>query len=73
MKRIIKLNSESVVIAYRYGKTLKEDERFSDDGELNQRLLEDGTFVDVQQPEVEPYPSLEDKVNFLYYREMGLI
>lgn len=45
----------------------------SDIAKLGQKMLEDGTFVDVPIEPTTPQPTLEDKVNYLYYKSIGVI
>jgi len=62
--RFIKLNSESVVIAIRFGTEIVDGEIQSDNGELGQRMLSDGTFEDVPIETIEPTPSIEEEILF---------
>lgn len=71
--RIIRLNEYNRVVSFRYGKSIKQGEIHSDVGELGQIMQEDGTFITPEPTPTEPQPTLEDKINYIYYKEMGLI
>jgi hypothetical protein len=73
MPRFIRLNNENKVIATRTGKTIVEGEIQSDTGGLGQIMQEDGPFITPTPEVVTPVPTLEDKVNYLYYKSMGVI
>ena len=53
MKRFITLNDENIVSGIRGGKEIVVGETENYIGEINQRMLEDGTFVDVPPREVD--------------------
>lgn len=65
--RIIRLDGENKVIGIRHGKVLGEGEMFSEEGELGQIMLEDGTFVwpDPEPEPEEPYETIEEKLDRL--------
>lgn len=71
--RYIKLNDDSIVVAIRYGSEIVFGELKSELGEIGQKRLPDGTFVD--EPKPEPIPStelsLEDKIDFIFYKLKG--
>lgn len=73
--RFVKLDENNIVVGIRNGKDLVDGEIQSDIGKLEQIMKEDGTFIDIDAPieEVTPQPTLEDKVNYLYYKSMGVI
>lgn len=71
--RFITLNKNNRIIGIRFGEKIVEGEIQSDIGELGQIMKENGTFIDVTNEKVEPQPTLEDKVNYLYYKSKGLI
>lgn len=58
----IRLNEENIVISVRTGKSIIDGEIESETGKLGQRLLEDGTFVDVPLEPVEPQPTIEEHI-----------
>lgn len=65
---------DNVVTAIRYGKNPLEHEMKSEEGKLGQILQGDGSFVNPEKgDEDEEELSADDKINFLYYKEMGLI
>ncbi|MBG9548385.1 hypothetical protein [Cytobacillus firmus] len=43
------------------------------DRSLLGKKYEDGAFVDVPPQEVVPQTTLEDKINYIYYKQMGAI
>lgn len=72
--RLIKLDDSNKVIAVRTGaKTIHEGEIESEQGEFGQIMLPDGTFVTPEPESSTPEPTIEDKINYLYYKEMGVI
>lgn len=72
MGRFIRLNETNKVESSRIGPSIINGEIESDVGEIGQIMQGDGTFIDDPTP-VPATPTLEDKVNFLYYRGKGLI
>lgn len=52
MKKFITLNEEKIIVAIRYAKKIVNGEIESVDGEIGQRLKEDGTFEDVVEEPV---------------------
>lgn len=70
-RRFIRLNENSIVEAIRWGSEIVLGEMQSDVGELGQKRLADGTFVDVPKPEPSSELSLEDKVDFIFYKLKG--
>lgn len=73
MERYIILNESNEVTSVRYGETAVDGEIQSDTGEIGQIKQSDGTFVKPIPPQITPQPSLEDKVNYLYYKSKGVI
>lgn len=74
--RVITLDANNKVIGIKsIGENyeLDENELVSDIGELGQIMKSDGTFIDPESEPVSLTPTIEDKINFLYYREKGLI
>jgi hypothetical protein len=69
--RFIKLDENNIVTSTRVGVEIIEGEIQSDLGECGQIMQTDGTFVWPDSPA--PIPTLEDKVNYLYYKGMGVI
>lgn len=70
---------DNIITSTRIGKTIVEGEIQSDIGELGQQLV-DGTFIDVEQPYVEPTPTIQDQINnlqddidYLILKQEGLI
>ena len=45
----------------------------SDIGELGQIMQPNGTFTDPEPESATPQPTLEDKVNYLFYKAKGLV
>lgn len=52
---------------------LQENEIQSNSGELGQLLQEDGTFINPQSTQINLETTLEDKINYIYYKQMGVI
>jgi len=71
--RFIILDSSNKIIATREGTTAVIGELQSDNGELGQIMKPDGTFITPVPDTVTPQPTLEDKINFIYYKQMGVI
>lgn len=71
--RYIKLDENNRVVAVRKAKSIVEGEIQSDIGEQGQIMQEDGTFIDAPIEPIETQPTLEDKVNYLYYKATGVI
>lgn len=71
--RFIKLDGNNKVIAIRIGKTAVDGEIQSNIGEVGQIMRTNGTFYTPEQDLVEQQPSIEDKINYIYYKEMGVI
>lgn len=71
--RVIKI-TDGIVSEVKYlsdDYVLKETEIESELGELGQILQQDGTFVDPEPTQTTPETTLEDKINFIYYKQMG--
>lgn len=73
MKRFILTNDQNVVISVRYGDEKVVGEIESMNGDLGQVMQADGTFIDPVPSQETPQPTLEDKVNYLYYKSLGVI
>lgn len=71
--RFIRLDEKNKIISIRYGKFIADGEIQSDVGELGQIMQKDGSFIDPEPIEEEPQSTMEDKVNFIYYKSMGVI
>ena len=71
--RFITLDSNKKVIGTRTGTTIIEGEIQSDLGEIGQIQQADGSFITPATTPVTPIPTLEDKVNYLYYKSIGVI
>lgn len=69
--RFILLDSNNVVISIREGKEISPGEIQSNIGENGQIRQSDGTFIWPESPA--PTPTLEDKINYLYYKSQGVI
>lgn len=54
MGRFITLNQDNVVISVRYGASAVGSEIESVDGNINQKRMADGTFSDVEDPQLNP-------------------
>lgn len=64
--RIIKIEKD-IVTEVKFlsdGYTLKENEHFSEVGDIGQRKLSDGTFEDVEQEEIVPKPTMGEQTLF---------
>ena len=61
--RIILLDGENKVIGVRYGNVLGEREIFSEEGELGQIMLEDGSFIWPDPEPEEPHETIEEKLD----------
>lgn len=72
--RFIRLDANNKVIGIRIGKSIVEGEIQSESGELGQIMQQDGTFITPEPEETdESQPTLEDKINYIYYKQMGVI
>lgn len=72
--RVITLDGNIVVSVKNVtdGYILGVNEFKSEVGEIGQILQQDGTFIDPEPVPVEPQPTLEDKINYIYYKQMGV-
>lgn len=74
--RVITLDINNMVVGVKNvgeNYTLQPNEFISDLGEIEQIKQTDGSFITIA-PELEtPQPTLEDKINYLYYKQMGVI
>lgn len=76
MNRYITFNKDKIVTSIRWGNEIIEGEIQSDAGELGQKLNEDGSFKDLPKEDIQNEnkgPSLEDKINFIYYKLQGVV
>lgn len=74
--RIITLNESKKIIGVKEVRDdylLQENEIESSVGEIGQIMQQDGTFITPEPTPVDPQPTLEDKINYIYYKEMGVI
>lgn len=81
--RVIVLNNDNIIDCVKNileGYELQPNEYFSDKGLMGQKMLEDGTFVDVPKEPETPQPTLEDQikdikntVDLLLLKQEGLI
>lgn len=71
--RFIRLDANNKVIGIRIGKSIVEGEIQSESGELGQIMQQDGTFITPEPEPTEQHPTLEDKINYIYYKQMGVI
>ena len=73
MRRFIKIDEKTKqIISIRYGSEIVAGEIESELGELGQIMQEDGTFI-TPEPIIDNSPTIEDKVNYLYYKAKGVI
>lgn len=73
MHKYIILNEDNMVVSIRWANEIVEGEIQSDIGELGQIMQPDGSFITPEPEPVVPMPTLEDKVNYLYYKSKGVI
>lgn len=73
MNRYITLGENNEIIGIRFGKQIVEGEIQSELGEIGQIMQPDGTFVTPEPEPTEQHPTLEDKINYIYYKQMGVI
>jgi len=71
--RFIRLDENNKVVGIRIGKKIVDGEIQSDIGELGQIMQPNGTFTDPEPESATPQPTLEDKVNYLFYKAKGLV
>lgn len=55
------------------GYVLEANELESANGETGQIMQPDGTFIDSQPTQITLEPTIEDKINYIYYKQMGVI
>lgn len=73
--RVIKI-TDGIVSEVKYlsnDYVLKENEIESEIGELRQMIQPDGSFIDPEPSQTTPETTLEDKINFIYYKQMGVL
>ena len=73
MARFIELDKDNKVISVRIGTEIVLGEVESDIGDIGQIMQSDGTFIDAPIEEAVSQITLEDKVNYLYYKSKGVI
>ena len=73
MKKYIILDENNEVKNIRFGTSIVDGEIESDIGEIGQVMQPDGSFITPETEPVEPQPTLEDKINYIYYKQMGVI
>lgn len=74
--RVITLDTNKAVISVKNvgdNYILQENEMETDLGNIGQIQQPDGTFVTPTPVETTLQPTLEDKINYLYYKSMGVI
>ena len=74
--RIITLDSNKVITSVKDvgdNYVLGTNDLISDIGEIGQIQQNDGSFITPTLVVSTPQPSLEDKVNYLYYKSKGVI
>ncbi|WP_010293523.1 hypothetical protein [Clostridium senegalense] len=70
--RFITLDKNKIVISIRYGTEGVCNEIISEHGELGQQMLEDGTFIDIEEDTNSNNEiTMEDKINYIYYKLQG--
>ena len=62
MRRFIRLDENNKVIAVRYGSAIADGEIQSEEGDLGQIMLPDGTFIWPEPEPIEPMPTLEELI-----------
>lgn len=72
MLRFITLDENRIVTSIRYGTVGVCSEIASEHGELGQQMLEDGTFIDIEEDTNSNNEiTMEDKINYIYYKLQG--
>lgn len=73
--RVIKIEN-GIVTEVKYlsdDYVVQENEIESATGDIGQLIQQDGTFIDPVPTQTTPEPTLEDKINYIYYKQMGVI
>ncbi len=73
MNRFIILNENNIIMGIRYAQSIVDGEIESVIGEIGQIMQSDGTFIDEPIEPTEPQITLEDKINLLYYKSLGVL
>ncbi|WML35335.1 hypothetical protein [Clostridium sp. OS1-26] len=76
MKRILTLDDNKKVISLKFvgdDYVLQPNDLETNEGDIGQIMQEDGTLIAPPQVVPEPEATLEDKINYLYYKTMGVI
>lgn len=74
--RIITIDENNVVIEVKNvtdNYQLSKGEFNSEIGEIGQIFQPDGSFITPDPEPIEPQTTLEDKINYIYYKSMGVI
>lgn len=74
--RVITLDINNTIVGVKdvgNSYTLQSNEVESHIGELGQIMKQDGSFVNPSIAPTTPEPTLEDKINYIYYKQMGVI
>lgn len=71
--KFIRIDENNKVVGIRFGVEMVDGEIESELGELGQIMQPDGTFISPEPEPIELVPTLEDKINYLYCKEMGVI
>jgi len=74
--RVITLDSNKKIISVKNvdeDYVLESNDIISEIGDIGQVQQEDGTFITPEPTPTQPQTTLEDKINYIYYKEMGVI
>ncbi len=72
VKRFICLDEDAKVISVRLGAEILEGEIESTTGECGQIRQTDGIFI-TPEPALPTEPTIADKINYIYYKNRGII
>lgn len=73
MKRFITLDENKVIVGIRMAGSILDGEIESEIGNIGQIMQKDGTFITPEPEPTAPQTTLEDKINYIYYKSMGVI